>query len=432
MTAWPAPQAVAQPYWWPLPPIGGAPQPLDALVEGNVVQTAHGAFFRRRAVFPADHAYGETRLGDFLALDPQSAAALARTPELADVPLEQVLFLDTETTGLAGGTGTHAFLVGLGYFAEGGSAFVLDQCFMRSFGEERAMLSWIAAHLEEYAVLATFNGKTFDVPLLQTRFLMSRLRIDLEEFLQFDLLAPARRLWKAAVQSCALQSLERHVLGVGRHDDVESFLIPAIYYQYLRDGDARYVARVFNHNQADILALVAVAVRACAALDACRDGSERRPALTPAEYAGLARIYEQLGNDEAAERAYNHALAGPLPLDVRCRTLLALAALCKRTGRHDTAAALWQSLADEAPAHSVVALVELAKYWEHRRRDPARAHEVALLARDRWQAHLPAAERLLPGLSRYGAAAPTPAPPDDFARRLARLAQKRERRSVRG
>lgn len=428
----PAPAAVTQPYWWPLPPLPGPPAPLESLVDGDVVETAHGVFFRRRTVYPAAHTYGEIRLGDFLAASSQSAAALARTPELADVPLQHMLFLDTETTGLAGGTGTHAFMVGLGYFAaEGGAGreFVLDQCFMRSFGEERAMLSWIADHLQEYAALATFNGKCFDVPLLQTRFTMSRIRLDLEELLHFDLLAPSRRLWKAAVPSCALQSLERHVLGVAREADIESFLIPAVYHQFLRDGDARYVQRIFNHNQADILALVAIAVRACAALDACAAPRDPRPALSAAEYAGLARIYEQLGNEGAAERAYEAALAGALAADVRCRTVMALAALRKRTGRHDDAAALWQAIADESPAHSVAALVELAKYWEHRRRDPARAYVLAQLARDRWHAHLPAAERPLPGLARAGfAAAPVFTPPDDFDRRLARLEGKRERR----
>jgi uncharacterized protein len=212
---------------------------------------------------------------------------------LGAVSLRRTLFLDTETTGLAGGTGTYAFLIGLGRFQEGGfpgappggPCFVLEQGIMRTYGEERAMLSWVAGLLEEAEVLVTFNGRGFDLPLLQTRFLMSRMRLDLEEWPHFDLLPPARRLWRPAYGSCALQSLERHVLGVGREGDVESFLIPAIFHQFLRDGDARYLQRVFNHNQADILAMVAVAVRACLVFDDGLNG-----AVPSAECLGLGRV----------------------------------------------------------------------------------------------------------------------------------------------
>jgi uncharacterized protein len=428
------------PFSWPLPPLPGRPAPLDALVQGEVVETDHGPFFRRRTVFPLDTRYGPCRLGDFLALRADSAAALARAPELGGVCLERTVFLDTETTGLAGGTGTYAFLVGLGRFVAGGPAgplcFVLDQCLMRAYGEERAMLSWVVELLEEAEALATFNGRTFDVPLLQTRFLMSRLRLDLEEWPHLDLLPPARRLWRPAYGSCALQSLERHVLGVGRADDVESFLIPAIYHQFLRDGDARYLQRVFNHNQADVLAMVAVAVRACGAFDGGLaqgepgEPGERGaggPAVSPAECIGLGRVYQDLGNLDAAERAYRVALAGRLAPELRARALHALASLLKRRKRHEDAAAVWERLAAEVPAESVVALVELAKYWEHRRRDPHRAHALAVQARERWLATLPATARPLPGLRRWGDPAPSRQPPDDFSRRLARLTQKRSR-----
>jgi uncharacterized protein YprB with RNaseH-like and TPR domain len=447
--AWPSQQPVTQPFWWPLPPLPGTPTPLEALVEGTTVETPCGTFFLRRTVFPLDHIYGPCRLGDLLGLPSQAAAALARQPELAEVPVDQLLFLDTETTGLAGGTGTYVFLVGMGAFQHeaGQTCFVIDQCLMRSFREERAMLAWVADKLARFPALATFNGRTFDVPLLQTRFALARMRADLEEVLNFDLLHVARRLWRAAVPSCALQSLERHILGTWRQDDVESFLIPAIYHQYLRDGDGRYLRKVFCHNEADILAMVALAARACRALvggpvSAATGATARaRPAraepwgqstvvgssVSAAEFLGLARLYEQLGQPAAAERAYRAALGGPLAAEHRWRALLALASLLKRTNRHDEAAALWQQVADEAPAHSVIALLELSKYWEHRRRDPARAHQLATEARARWIARLPATERPLPSLSRWSGPSAPLAAPDDFERRLARLERKRQR-----
>ncbi|HEX2032903.1 MAG TPA: ribonuclease H-like domain-containing protein [Chloroflexota bacterium] len=455
---WPPSHTVTQPFWWSLPPLPGRPAALEALVEGEVVETSHGPFFRRRTAYSLDTTYGGCRLGDFLGLQAQTAAALARAPELGQVTLERMLFLDTETTGLAGGTGTYVFLVGLGYFlpaepdgparpsaaaSPGGTGdpaggasmvgasmrFVLDQCLMRSYSEERAMLSWVAEHLEGFEALTTFNGRSFDIPLLQTRVLLSRLRLDFEEWPHFDLLHTARRLWRPAIGSCALQSLERHILGVGREDDVESFLIPAIYHQFLRDGDGRYLKKVFAHNEADVLAMVAVAIRACLAFD-CGTGQGRdgHAQLSAAEYVGLGRVYEQLGNLEAAEGAYRAALAGRLPAELRARTLLTLAALLKRTRRHDEAAALWELLAGEGgdvPAHAVTALVELAKYWEHRRRDPLRAHALTTQAMQRWLASRRSVERPLPGLGRWRRAAPEPVAPDDFARRLARLERKR-------
>lgn len=439
-------EVMTQPYWWPLPPLAGQPAPLEALVQGEAVENARGSFFRRRLVLDLDEHYGGCRIGDFLWLSAQSAAALARNPDLADVPLERVLFLDTETTGLAGGTGTYAFLVGLGYFRQDAQRdwhFVVDQCFMRSYAEERAMLAEVAERLDQHEMLLTFNGKAFDAPLLETRFLMSRMRVSLEDWLHFDLLPPARRLWRPAAGSCALQSLERHILNVGREDDIESFLIPAIYHQYLRDADGRYLQRVFNHNRADILAMVALAVRACGMLEmdegrvadeqrmtkdegssVFRPEQVNRPVLSAAEYVGLGRVYEQMGNMAAAERSYRSALEGPLARDLRCKVLHFLAGLLKKTGRYDDAAAYWQAVVDEVPAQSVTALIELAKYWEHKRRDPARAHDLTLRAKSRWLSGLAPTERPLPGIGAWRQT-PTTSMPDDFERRLERLEKKR-------
>ena len=395
------------PFSIPLPPLSGQPAPLEALVAGEEVETEKGRFFRRRLVLDVDDRYGQCRLGDFLRVRPDSAAALAKSPDLRDVPLESALFLDTETTGLAGGTGTYAFLVGVGYFRtiDGDTRFVLDQLMMRSYAEERAMLTWLAEHLQQFAALVTFNGKTFDIPLLQTRFLMSRMRFSFEDWLQFDLLHASRRLWRFALGSCSLQHIEQQVLRVGREDDIESFLIPSIYHQYLRDGDGRYLQRVFNHNRADVLAMVAIATRACAMLDEPSEAPRDREALTAAEQLGLARVFEQMGSVVASERAYRAALAGTLPIDLRVRALMGLAALLKRHRRFDDAATHWQAVVDESPLYAVPALLELSKYWEHQRRDPARAFELARHARDRWMGG--------------------PREPDDFTKRLARLERNR-------
>ncbi len=425
---------LTQPFWWPLPPLDGKPAPLEALVAGEVVRTPHGPFFLRRTVYEASYQYGRSRLGDFVGLSPSLAAALARKAELAAVRPDGLTFLDLETTGLAGGTGTYAFLLGIATFEPSRDPagrpaswrLVVEQGMMRAFAEERALLWWAEQRLAGCEGLVTFNGASFDVPLLETRFLMHRMRVALDRLPHLDLLPVARRLWKPVLQSCALQHLERHVLGVGRDEDVESFLIPAIFHQYLRDGDGRYLRRVFSHNRADLLALVALAVRAGQVVE----GGDPTPGgatdgLTAAELAALGRVYEQLGRVDTAERAYRLALAGSLPRDLRSRTMLALAALLKRTGRYEAAAEVWQALACEAPVHSVPALIELAKYWEHRRRDPARALACATQARARWLAATAAGGRRLPGFAGQTLPGAVPlAMPDDFARRLARLQRK--------
>lgn len=412
----------SMPLEWPLPPLPGVPEALERLVPGETVETGHGPFFLRRTMYGLDDYHGQWRIGDALGLSAQAAALLARTPELAGLPLESMIFLDTETTGLAGGTGTYVILVGIGYFEAASGPFVVEQCFMRGYGEERAMLTWLAARLARFEAMATFNGRTFDVPLLGTRFRLSRLRASLEDVPHFDLLHASRRLWRAAVPSCSLQSLEQHILGIQREDDLAGHLIPAVYQHYLRHGDGRYVQRVFQHNLVDVLSMVALAVRACQAAEPhAHDGGESRGwVLAGAELLGLARLLGQSGDVDGAERAYRRALAGTLPQDRRRQALLDLAGLLRRAGRYEAAAGCWHSLATEPHLSGVLALVELAKYWEHQRRVPEEARRFAGLARDRWAAvygHAPQG----PGRPRMWVAAPVATPPDDFERRIARL-----------
>jgi hypothetical protein len=215
-------------------------------------------------------------------------------------------------------------------------------------------------------------------------------------------------------------------LGTTRDHDVESFQIPAIYYQYLRDGDGRYLQRVFNHNHADLLALAALAGRACevvlAGLSAGRPATSGRR-LTAAEWLGVSRVCDELGDAGAAERAFRAALANAPSREVLLRARLGLAALLKRTRRYPEAADLWQAIADDVPAHSVSALIELAKYWEHRARNPLRAQELTLLARERWLAGVAAQSRPQPSWDRASTADGL-TPPDDFGRRLQRLKRK--------
>ena len=214
----------------------------------------------------------------------------------ANAPDGRLLFLDLETTGLAGGAGTYAFLVGCGWFDSG--VFRVRQFVLTSFGAERLLLEEVAALMRASGVLVTYNGKTFDAPLIDTRFLFHRLEAPCSGLAHIDLLHPARRLWRPAVDaqldgaepSCRLSLMEQSILGHVREDDVPGFEIPSRYFQFVRSGDARGLDGVLEHNRLDVLSLAMLTARAGQLLD------EGAPAAhTAREALGLGRLYERGG-----------------------------------------------------------------------------------------------------------------------------------------
>ncbi|HSB05502.1 MAG TPA: ribonuclease H-like domain-containing protein, partial [Thermodesulfobacteriota bacterium] len=230
--------------------------PIEGLVKGEIVPTPHGEGFQVKEYFASDYRYGEMNLAEILGIPTYPAHLLSRDERLKDLDLQKTLFLDTETTGLTGGTGTFVFMVGLGFFCEGG--FVIHQIFMRDYSEEKACLFLLNQFLESFQVLVTFNGRHYDIPLLETRFILSRINSRIREMPNFDLLFPSRKIWKGAYENCRLVTLESKLLGLGREDDVPSEWIPQLYFEYIQTGDAREIHRVFYHNQMDILTMVAL------------------------------------------------------------------------------------------------------------------------------------------------------------------------------
>lgn len=361
---------------------------IEELTPGRFHETPHGRCFVGESSFPPDHLHGTLPLAALLAQSPAVMACIACQPALAGAEPRRAVFLDLETTGLSGGTGTFAFIVGLGFFGE--EEFELHQYFLRDPGDEPAMLHLLADRLPAFEAIVTFNGRGFDLPLLETRFALARLPPPLAGVPHLDLLFPARRLWRARLESCALSSLEPHVLGVRRaEDDVPSYLIPSLYRDYLYSGDARPMKRVLYHNGVDILSLVTLAARLCALFsDPWADGD-----LTGAEFYGLGRWYESVRPERESERAYCTALTLELRPELRAATLQRLAELLKRAGRRDEAFGFWQQLALETDETNVLAHVELAKYFEW--------HRVNLPLAAGWtRAALAAAEGWPPGLHR--------------------------------
>src|SRR5713226_970266 len=288
------------------------------------------------------------------------------------------LFLDTETTGLAGGTGTYAFLVGVAWWDAGG--LQVEQFFMRDFSEEHSLLYELAARLADRPVLLTFNGKSFDWPLLESRFTMTRSIATPHLMAHVDLLHPARALWKLRLGSVRLVDLERHVLdaphlGWHRADDVPSSLIPQFYFDYLRGGPAESLVAVVRHNQMDLRGLAALFSKINTLLTA---QYSLRHEIDGLDLFGLSRFLQRRGASERAQMACKLALDLGLPAEFRPVARRDLALLAKRLGDHGRAAALWHELV--ADSHDAAfACEQLAIHYERRAKDFARAAEFARL-----------------------------------------------------
>jgi uncharacterized protein YprB with RNaseH-like and TPR domain len=257
-----------------------------------------------------------------------------------DAPLrwEDVLWLDTETTGLAGGTGTYVFLLGIAYFCEG--ELVLRQHLLHDIGHEHAFVEAIQNEIERFRACASYNGKTFDLPLLRTRWVMTlRSEITVDES-HLDLLHPARRLWRDRYGSTGLKQLEESLFDEGRINDIPGSLIPDAYFHYLRKRDPKIIAPVLEHNAKDIISLVRVADRVAMAVLAARSG--RAPDHAPAAYA-LARSFERTGELDAAFACYESAYYdGDNPL--RVKLALAFARELERRADVDRALRMVETL----------------------------------------------------------------------------------------
>jgi uncharacterized protein YprB with RNaseH-like and TPR domain len=287
---------------------------------------------------------------------------------------EKWLFLDTETTGLAGGTGTYAFLVGIAWWDSGG--LQVEQLMMRDFSEEYSLLVELAARIAERPVLVTFNGKSFDWPLLESRYLMTRsIRVP-ELAAHLDLLHPARAVWKLRLGSVRLVELERHVLdaprlGWHREDDVPSSLIPQFYFDYLRGGSPGPLAGVVRHNRMDLRGLAALFAKLNSLLS-----SEQREETDALDLFGLSRYLNRRGEATMAESACVAARGRGLPVAYDAQAQSELALMAKRRGEHAQAAEIWQELLQAGECHSN-ACEELAIYYERRAKNFKKALEFA-------------------------------------------------------
>lgn len=334
------------------------PPPVDVEeLPFTTVPTALGPLHVRRHVLPLSHRTGRAPVAASRHASAELLALLALDPSLATVDLRGALYLDTETTGLSGGAGTVAFLVGLAFWSDEG--LVLEQLLVRALGEEAPMLEQVRRRVEAASLLVTFNGKSFDMPLLRTRFVMARM-VAPPSPPHLDLLHVARRVHgKRIREGCRLTSIERDVLGFVRNDDVAGADVAACYLHFLRTGDARSLLGVVEHNAWDVVAMAALV-----GLYGEPDG-----ALGADDLAGVARTLRRAGALDRANEVAERAVASSPTFEA----LRARAEIAKARGDRARALADFETLA--AAVDDPRVRLELAKLYEHWRREPGRAME---------------------------------------------------------
>jgi uncharacterized protein YprB with RNaseH-like and TPR domain len=288
-------------------------------------------------------------------------AQWANDPLVSTLPISKFTFLDTETSGLSGGTGTYAFLVGVGRFS--GGQFVLKQFFMRDPAEEPALLEGLANFLAPCQALVTFNGKAFDAPLLTTRYRLHQIPNPYKGYAHLDLLPLARRLWRDRLESRALKYLEEHVLGLKRSsEEVPGYEIPWLYFDYLRTGDARPLAGVFYHNAMDVVAMAALLAHMNEMMQNPFDG----PVHHGLDFIALGKLFEDLGHWDEAARLFERGLESGVNEADFGVAVKRLSILQKKRGDLGEAVRLWEAAAARGQLY---AFIELAKHYEHRERD---------------------------------------------------------------
>jgi uncharacterized protein YprB with RNaseH-like and TPR domain len=298
---------------------------------------------------------------------------------------DRLLFVDLETTGIAGGAGTYAFLVGCAWFA--GGTFRIRQFFLSSFTAERALLEALGDLGADAGTVVTYNGKSFDVPLIETRFALHRMTSPFGEMPHIDMLHPARRLWRTAERrrdvrqdvpcTCRLTTLEQQLCGYVREGDVAGFEIPARYFRFVHAGDPRPLAAVFEHNRLDLLSLALVTSRAAQLLE---DGPAA--ARTAREALGMGRLYERGGMIREAKSSFARAIGfDGADEDLRAEALRAYAVVSRRLRHYDDAADAWRRVLGLTACPRPIereASEALAVHHEHRRRDFVSARDFTM------------------------------------------------------
>lgn len=337
--------------------------PIESVVEGIEVDTPLGQVFVIDKTYTSDPRTINLPLEFTASLE--NLSTWIGDPNIVHFNPETFIFLDTETSGLAGGTGTYAFLIGIGRFTKSG--FRLSQFFLRDPFEEPAQLAAVLGTLDESNVLVTYNGKSFDVPLLNTRFISNGEPPPLNSFAHIDLLHLARRLWRDRLESRTLGSIEENILGAKRtEEDIPGWMVPSIYFDYIKTGDARPLTNVLYHNAMDILSLATLLNHISIILDDPHGGLVKHGV----DLIAMGKVYEDMGKFDDAAECFLRGLKFELPTSIRYQAIYRWSIMEKRRDNMKKSIQLWLNAADY---EDIYAHEELAKVFEHKLKDYSQA-----------------------------------------------------------
>jgi hypothetical protein len=342
----------------------------EQCLDGQVVENELGSYFLSERFYPHHKLHGSFEISRLAAMPGHWLEGVSKG-EIPACDPSRWAFLDTETTGLAGGTGTCAFLVGVGTIEPEG--FRVRLFFMRDYDEEAAMLRALADFLAGYEVLVTYNGKSYDAPLLDTRFLLRRQRNPIPGMHHLDLLHGSRSLWKLRLESCRLIHLEREILGMERQGDLPGELIPHYYFEYLRTRQAFKLVPMFHHNAMDIVSLACLTEVVLPSFAVPEEAALHHGA----DLLGLARWLRRSGVHQAAAALYRRALQADMADAELFAALWELALMERKRGCHERKRDLLLDLAACRNSYQAKALTELAKHYERCEKDLPKALDAA-------------------------------------------------------
>jgi uncharacterized protein YprB with RNaseH-like and TPR domain len=304
---------------------------------------------------------GNVEVAQFLQQSASFLPYVGLNAALEKISLNKILFIDTETTGLSGGAGTYVFLVGFGYFVN--DHFRVGQLFMNDYDEEGALLTELNEVVADHELIVSYNGKSFDAPLLLSRNIVQGFKSPLSTILHFDLLHAVRRLWKHRLAECTLGTVENEMIGSFRHGDVPGYLIPHIYFNYLRSKDAAPLKPVLYHNRQDILSMVALLTKALSLIEKPLERCQ-----TVKDVLAIANIYEKWQQHDKSISLYTDVLRQSDTTTEHNEVRLRLARAYKKLCRWQQAADVWRQCLTTGPYHPLP-YIELAKHCEHREKD---------------------------------------------------------------
>lgn len=346
-------------------------QPIESLVSGHEIETIYGHVFSANKTYPLDYCHGAIPIRPFSAKN--VLCQWAQASSLAEENISAFVFLDTETTGLSGGTGTLAFMIGAARVV--GSKLQVEQFFLRNPAEEKAQLAALASFVDGARAIVSYNGKSFDLPLVNTRYILNRIKNPFLEFEHFDLLHIARRVWRRRLKQCNLGNIEKEILCFNRSGaDIPGYLVPEFYRDYLLRGDSSQIQGVFYHNEIDVLSLLALFNVLAEILE--NPSQEHLPHAQ--DRLSVGQLMEDLKKDDLAAEMYANDPDDFTDKTEKILTLMLQAGLRKRNGNFDEAIPLWKKALGLG---SIEAGIQLAMVYEHKLKDIPQAIHYAQASR---------------------------------------------------